>query len=233
MEKLLGSRVKLLLLLAVFSLFSFAKEEEPVMTHGKPEVSDKTGRLSREFQKEIESGQLRAKTDHALDSIIKLAVYKLRRTHHKKEADKLLHDWLDHWQGYLLRRDIGDHKPLSMWLANQYAMLEMILGREVCHALRLDDLKIINFCIPVVFACVDKVGEAEYKVHFVPLMGTVSFWTTEITCVGGTWGTGFLWCSPIAMGVELLTKTVIAPNLNEMSWKVFCGNEKWGRDPWK
>ncbi len=101
-------------------------------------------------------------------------------------------------------------------------MLELILGVEVCKALRLIDIKIINYAIPVVFKCVDQVDEAEYERHFVPFCKVVSFWVTFFSCVGFTYGTGFLYCSPIAIGVEWIVGNHVAPRLNEGVWKRVC-----------
>lgn len=214
----------IILSILIGAAFQFAYgDEEPVMTYGKPEMSVRTNRLAYRFQKDIERGELKKRTDRALGAIIHLAIYKLRLTGHKAEAQQLKKQWEGQWDGYVLRmRDLGDHKPLSQWLADKYAMLEFILGVNVCKALRLTDIKIINYGIPVVFTCVDDVDAAEYLLHFQPFAGTVSYWVSFIACVGGTWGTGFLFCAPISMGCEYLVKTFVAPKLNEPVWKLAC-----------
>ena len=114
-------------------------------------------------------------------------------------------------------------------------MLEFTLGKDIVYALRLSDIHTINHAIPVVFKCIDQVDEVEYFKHFVhdedgPYRGlapVVVYWTTFFVCVGGTWGTGFLFCGPIAMGTEWLTKNYVGPKLNEPLWKRACGvNER-------
>lgn len=188
------------------------------------EVSDRTWTLAQRYDAEVRDGRLRERTNLALDAIVRFAAFKLRAKGHKVEAKKLVAEWEGQWSGYLLHvgRDLGDHRPLSQWLADKYSMLEFILGTEICHMLRLDDLKIINFGIPVVFSCVDNVDETEFSRHFVPLSGTVIYWTSFFTCVGGTWGTGFLFCSPISWGCEFVTEKWLAPKLNSTVWAWSC-----------
>lgn len=223
MTKLLS--ILLAVFLSVPAYSDDSQGEEPIMGHGLPEVSTKTQKMSKQFEKEVKSGRLQRKTNTALDAIVRLSVYKLNRIGKKAEAAQLLKEWKDQWDGYLIRRDLGDHAPLSQWLAEKYAILEFILGVDVCHALRLDDIKIINYAIPVVFSCIDDVDLVEYEKHFDPLVGTAAYWVTFFACVGGTWGTGFLFCGPIAMGVEYLSENFAAPRLCPMAFGWACKNE--------
>lgn len=218
--------LSLFVILSIPVLANEPEGEEPVMGHGLPEVSTRTQKITKQFEKEVKSGRLQRKTNTALDAIVKLAVYKLKRVGKKAEADLLLKEWKERWDGYLLKRDLGDHAPLSQWLAEKYAMLEFILGVDVCHALRLDDIKIINYAIPVVFSCIDDVNLIEYEKHFDPLVGTAAYWVTFFSCVGMTWGSGFLFCGPIAMGVEYLSESFVAPRLCPMAFGWACKNEQ-------
>lgn len=186
------------------------------------EVSTRTERMANEFEGQIRAGELRERTNLALNAMVRFAVFKLRAKGKKLEARRLENEWDSQWNGYLLRRDLGDHKPLSNWLAEKYAILEFIFGEQFMQFTRLVDLKIINFGIPVVFACVDNVDEAEFYLHFVPLTKVTIYWTSFFTCVGGTWGTGFLFCSPIAWGCEYITGRWIAPKLNPFVFKLSC-----------
>lgn len=219
----------LLVVLSLFCALSFA-DEEPVMMAGKPEVSARTQRLANKYKNEIKSGKLRKRTNDALNSIIRLAGYKLKRIGEKEKAKKLIYEWENQFQYILEQRGITDHKPLSEWLAGVTIMLELTLGHDVMHALRLDDLITINYAIPVIFSCIDDVEELEYFLHFVEDGGhgyrglgpVAAYWTTFFTCVGFTWGSGFLYCSPIAMGVEYIAREAICPALNKPLWKLSC-----------
>lgn len=188
------------------------------------EVSDQARRQADTFRRDIERGRLRERTNGALNAIIRFGAFKLKQKGYDAEAKQILGDWETKWDGYIVRaaRDLGDHRPLSQWLADVYKKIEGKLGPDICHALRLDDIKILNYGIPVVFSCVDDVDEAEFGRHFVPFSGTVIYWTSFFVCVGGTWGTGFFFCGPIAMGCEFLTERWIAPKLNPRVWNLSC-----------
>lgn len=217
---------KLILILSLLTMPVLACQGGEVgancMPKGVGEDSARVRKQVAQFEKEVEQGRFAEKTNGALNAIVRYAVWKLRREGYKKEATALLQEWENDWNGYLLRRDLGDHAPLSVWLAEKYLMLEMTLGEAVCHALRLDDIKIINFAIPVVFRCIDQVDVEEFGKHFIPLSGTVVYWTSFFACVGGTWGTGFLFCSPISMGCEWITESWAAPKLNPRVWNMSC-----------
>lgn len=222
--KSLGAFVGILWTVALLMPALCHGDEEPVMMSGQPEISPRTRRLSKEFKEEVQSGRLRKKTNQSLDSIIRLAAYKLKRTGKKDIAEKLIYEWKSQYSLYLERRELGDHKPLSDWLAAQYQIWVFWLGKDICEALRLSDINVINFAIPVVFACIDHVDVDEYRKHFVPLSAVTSYWVTFWTCIGFTWGSGFALCSPISMGVEYIVEKTIAPPLNEPLWKLSCGN---------
>lgn len=185
------------------------------------------GRAQREANQlgmDIRQGRMLERTNAALNAMIRLGAYRLRKAGHDADADILETEWDRDWNGYIytVGRGLGDHRPMSQWLAMKYAMLEFILGEKLCRALRLDDIKVVNFALPVVFACVDNVSETEYGLHFIPLSGVIGYWTSFFVCVGGTWGTGFLWCGPIALGVEFLSVHAVAPALNRPVWGLFC-----------
>lgn len=186
------------------------------------QVSDKTERLTQEFEADVRAGRLRERTNFALNAMVRFAIFKLKAKGHKIQAAKLQSEWENKWQYDLLRRDLGDHRPLSAWLAEKYEILEFILGTGFMELTRLVDLKIINYAIPVVFSCVDDVDVVEFSKHFIPLSKVTIYWGSFFACVGGTWGTGFLFCSPISMGCEFLTGRFVAPRLNEPVWRWSC-----------
>lgn len=219
--------------LAFFLLFSFAAmavDEEPVMMSGDYEISSRTRNIANQFERDVKAGGLRYRVDRSLDAIIKLAVYKLKRVGKKKVADQILKEWQDQFEWTLVEdRGITSHAPLSQWIADKTLQLEFLLGKDVMASLRLTDLIVLNFAIPVVLACEDNVDLAEYGQHFVRddwygwALGPVTvYWTTFFSCVGASWGTGFLYCSPIASGSEFLTGQLVAPNLNEFLWDLVC-----------
>lgn len=208
--------------------------EEPVMMTGTPEDSPRTRRIARAFEKDVKFGQLPYRINETVDALLRLGAYKLKRSGHKKEASQMIREWERDWNEEIIRisksRGIGDHKPLVQWLSDKYRMMEFLLGKDICHSLRLDDLHTINHAIPVVISCIDNVSEDEFFLHFVDdyvngyrgLGPVVVYWTSFFTCTGFSWGVGFLGCSPIAMGAEWITKGVVAPRLNRPLWSLAC-----------
>lgn len=208
-----------LALAALWSGMTFAVEPnrtDPI------QVSDENMAEARMFSVQVEAGQLKEKTNTALDAMIRYAVWKLNQKGHTKQAKKLLTEWEGRWHSVLLQRDLGDHRPMSKWLAEKYAMLEFTLGKDLCHMLRLDDIKTVNYTLPVVFKCVDSVDEREYSKHFIPLCGVAAYWGSLAACTGLTFGTGFFFCGPIAMSVEWMTENIFAPKINPGAWKRAC-----------
>lgn len=199
------------------------------------EASGRAEEIARDF----EHGRLEAiaeKTDRSLGAIIEVAYRNLKRKGHAQTASKLRTEWKQH-QGEIVRivrnpsRDIGSFKPLSDWLARAYETIEAKLGYEICRALRLSDLKTLNYAIPVVFApC--KHGQNEFTMHFCHdakyrgLAPVVTYWTVSITCSMATFGLGiFFVCSPIAMLTELVMDRKIAPWLAPKIYNAACGSE--------
>ncbi len=89
---------------------------------------------------------------------------------------------------------LGDHAPLSLWLATFYDSMEKILGKPMMDKLYLSDVKVFNYAIPVVFQpsgdrrngdCWDA---AEYKLHFVPFSAATVYWLTRGVCYAVTTG---------------------------------------------
>lgn len=190
------------------------------------QVSDAAERQSRDFERDIRMGKMRERTNVALNAIVRLAILKLRVNGYKLEANRIEREWTGKWDGYILRvgRGPGDHthKPLSDWLQQKTDTLRLIFGDQFMHMTRLWDLVVINDSIPIVFSCEDNVGEQEFSEYFIPFSGVVLYWGSFFACVGGTWGTGFMFCGPIAMGCEFLDTHFLAPKLNGWVWGLSC-----------
>lgn len=190
-------------------------------------------RISNEFER----GGLPAiamRTNQAIDAMMTVGELNLRQRGFDEDADWLRTEW-QKYNGDLERivsnsnRDIGDFKPVIRFLANAYDRLEARLGYKVCYALRLSDIKTINFTIPVVFApC--RYGLDEFTLHFVHdakyrgLAPVVTYWATTVGCSVATFGAGVLFfiCSPIGMLTEVVMDEIIAPRLAPKLYSAAC-----------
>lgn len=226
----------LVLLLLPTTVFP-AQEEEPTMQsqNGEYEISDRTHRLANRFDVDVKNGRAEVRVHKGLDTLIRIAAYKLKRVGKKAESRKLLKEWNEQYSaeylGYLRgERHIGDHPPISQWLQDKMEALTFILGMQVMENLRLSDIETFNSTPKVIFGCVDNVDEDEYGLHWIDdptvdirgLAPTAVFWISEAACLGASLSSGFIFCAPICMGVEYLTKLYIAPKTNNWCWKKAC-----------
>lgn len=188
-----------------------------------------------QLEQSILDGKLEEKSEQALGNLIQTAAGELRRKGHAQEADQMESEWFNTFR-YTLRtfatsRNIGDHKPLSEWLAKKYDMLEFILGIDLCKKMHLSDLKTFNFCIPVVFKpCNPEWNKDEYRNHFSKdpnyygLLPVVSYWLGYGICVGASMGTGFVFvCGLLGDTVERLVGQFVSDGLSDRVYERACG----------
>lgn len=178
-----------------------------------------------------------ARSDKSIERMIKFAAYLLDRKGYSQEADKLRAEYDNFYTNAVYYTylgvqpvDLGDHKPLSQWLADWYEVLENALGPTVMNLTHLVDIKIMNYAIPVVFHPKGYLGDSwdmkEYRNHFVPFSGVVAYWATWATCVGLTWGAGAITfiCGPIAEVSKYIVVKKIAPPLSDRIYIRFTTN---------
>ena len=176
-------------------------------------------------------------TDKAIQGIMKIAAWNLGARGFEEEAIQLEQEMVYH-EGEIERiisregYDIGDFKPLSEWLTKVYSRLENVLGYEVCYALRLSDIKTINYALPVVFnPC--PFGEKEFTIHFCHdpvkplhyrgLAPVIAYWSVDIGCSIGTFGAGWAFlCGPISSVVERFVDWKVAPYLAPRIFAKVC-----------
>lgn len=218
---------KLILLVATLSAFCIAND-----------LPEQSYTYSNRYKKEVRQGKLAQSTNLGLKALVLRSISELKKHGYKSQAKMMKLEWDVKYSKILIEhtRGMTDHAPLIEWLGEKTKELEASLGHDVMHAMRLDDLITFNYGIPVVISCVDKVDVDEYGRHFIHDsdkgyrgLGPVTvYWTALFTCMGLTWESGVgssVLCSPIAMGAEFLTDTVIAPALNEPLWNLACKEE--------
>jgi hypothetical protein len=126
-------------------------------------------RLVRDMQMQISLTAQAERGDAAIKAMLGVACLELIRVGRADLCDDLKADYADAFDGYLTRmvneEDMGDHTPLSLWLAIVTDLLQLTLGPQVMEWTHLDDLRIMNYAIPVVFHpqassdwCKDTVG---------------------------------------------------------------------------
>lgn len=195
-----------------------------------PAAASVNKRLVRDIENRISLDAQAERGDAAIKAMIGVACIELIRIGRPELCKEIQGDYNERFDGYLSRmvmlEDLGDHKPLSLWLAVVTDLLQLTLGSQVMEWTHLDDLRIMNYAIPVVFKpqasndwCLETSGvscQVEYGLHFVPFAGTCSFWGAYIACSVATYGAGTMFlCSPIGMGTEYVVRKWVAPKLGD------------------
>lgn len=228
-------------------LLCFAVTAQAVMTEQDAEAVYRD--TAMKMKHEIELGGLPTAAvyvDGQLDSMIRVAVVNLRAGDHDAQdlAMQVEWDWNNYYHGYLPAvtglegigiTDIGDHAPLSHWLAETYDKIEASLGVGTCKLLHISDIKTFNFAIPVVFrpcsfpmdaVTIDR--EHEYRNHFCKggvyygLIPVTLWWTISIGCWTGTSGVGSFLCAIAASSAEAFMGDVIGPRLSDDIYERVC-----------
>ena len=218
-----------LFLLSLFCLFTTAAgshDQDKAVTAAKM-FAEKNQRLEA-FAED---------SDKALDAMVKIAARELRRRGYGDDAEVMEGEFTDRFKGSLAASfkfsalGLGDHRPLSRWLAEQYDKLEDRLGPQVMRMTRLSDLKTFNFAIPVVFnptgdpyeSPVVEWGADEYRLHFVPFAGAVGFWTSWLGCSAASWGAGAVTyaCSYVGWAVEWIIMKRVAPKWSDKIYQKY------------
>lgn len=222
--------MKLIVICFLLSVFAFGQTD----SYHAQKSAEQVGR-------EIDSGgvpAIRVLSQQVLDILLRKAAYKLSVEGFQSNAENIYYDWTETYQYMLLdsARDIGDHSPLSTWLALTYAVIEADLGVEVCKATHLSDIKTFNYAIPVVFKpcsfSMDMITIArneEYKDHFAKgaiyegLVPVLTYWAVELPCIVSTSGLASFVCSPISSLAEKFMGNRIAPSLSDRIFHGLCG----------
>lgn len=229
----------------------FVEQELGVNLSELDYVSDRMTKEERERQEHSVREAIQrldtfaVRTDQSIDKMVRVASWALKRKGYRAEAEQLEQEYQTFYvtavyDFYLdvRRTDLGDHAPLSQWLADWYEKLEAKLGPQLMRYLKLEHIKIINYAVPVVFAPNGRNGDSwdkfEYKRHFAGtrtsffyplsehdgLAGVVSYWVVWGVCVGATFGAGVMFiCSPIGEVSNYAIGKYVAPPVSDF---VYC-----------
>lgn len=183
----------------------------------------KQKRVVKGVHAQIENGELPQWVNRTIESIVDRAAEELIERGFNDEARDIMVEWYAEYSMHLMREDLGDHRPLSQWLSDLYDRLESLLGPTVMALLHLDDIKVVNYAIPVVFDPRMETGwwsdpfpKQEYGEHFIPLSGVITYWAVWAACSFSTSGVAsFVICSPAGSWSEWLAKKYFAPGLSD------------------
>lgn len=162
---------------------------------------------------DFSEGRFAGPVEQALDGVLGKAAEILESNGYSQDARELMGDWtVFRIRGVLGSRDLGDHEPLLKWLAELYHKLEERFGEGWLRASHLDDIKIFNFGIPVVFTPASW-DLKEYKAHFVPLAGANGFWVSQAACLASPAAAVSKLCPILGEGARYAVEHWMAPGL--------------------
>lgn len=198
---------------------------------------------SARLEKDILNGKLAENSEKALDAVINVAANELIKAGYVLEGKSFQSDWYSTYRRDfhnfvfgISNYDIGDHRPLNQWLADEYEKIEILLGVSVCKSMHLSDIKTINYAVPVVFKpcnfpmdsiTIDR--KSEYRNHFsrgdvyFGLAPVVSYWVTYIAVTGATMGTGYVFIAGLAGELAENIFVLITPKLSDAVFTKACG----------
>lgn len=219
-----------------------SQEEEQIASEFYFKDDRRSDDITKEVQADLESGNftyLAIKLDSAINGWVQYSAIVLTRKGNPELAERLRSEYQASYRSYArsmqyLQKDVGDHPPFSDWVEEWCQKIEATLGTRLFELLHLDDIRVINYCVVVVFQpCGDarfppivQWGAPEYKLHFVPFAGTISYWIAWGVCTGATFGAGAigLICSPIGEVCEMVIENRVAPPLSDRIYKAWVPN---------
>ena len=186
-----------------------------------------------EITRQFNDSRLEEKLQVAISGLVATAVERLELEGHQELADEISGEWVQvaaaNFTDFGLL-DLGDHQPLNQWLARTYDKIESKLGPTICKVLGLYDFKILNFAIPVVFHPNGRGGDSwdkeEYRKHFVPFSGVVTYWSVNVSCrvwAVGLWARG---CGIAAAVSRFSMEKWISPRVSDRIYKMATGKTR-------
>jgi hypothetical protein len=215
------SSIRAFALILVLPLFAIASESSKRRSseNWNPDQVFEQQLLS--IESDLEKGRFAERTYEALNVLVARAVSELQDEGFGAEAQY----WASSWTGLIFSKDLGDHEPLVQWLSTFYNRLEELLGPRVMRLTGLEDIKIFNHGIPVAFHPNGWHGDDwdinEYRLHFVPLAGAITYWICNLACSATAPPLVGHACGPLSEIPRWAMKKYIAPKLSDRVYRKY------------
>lgn len=137
--------------------------------------------------------EVRSASQAALNAVVAEGIFALRSNGDHRLADRYEGEWNQKFANYFTgigALDLGDHKPLSKWLADFYVKIEDRIGLAATRSGLLGDIYLMNYAIPIVFApkgdwrttTTPNRDWVEYRKHFIPFANVITYWGVKLAC---------------------------------------------------
>ncbi len=180
---------------------------------------------------DVSAEDVREVSQNALNTVVAQGIRALSRNGDGALANRYEREWNHSYSNFLLSfgsKDLGDHSPLSKWLADFYDKLEDRLGTSMIHTGVLGDVYLLNFALPVVFApkgswrstSPENRDWVEYRKHLIPFANVVTYWGSLFACnkvmaqqMAGKQGKDL--CKKVATKLRFVMGRYIAPKISD------------------
>lgn len=187
---------------------------------------------------EVSGSEIREASQQTLNTVVKQGLMALRSEGYAQTARNYESEWNRNFSEFFVSPsffDLGDHRPLSAWLARFYTMLEGRLGSNVIHQGLLGDVYDMNYAIPIVFTPMGqwrtnsmKRDSIEYRKHFIPFTNIVTYWSAYLACnrvmanynVGKS---GSKICKTVAGKLRFAMGRYVAPKISDFTFAKING----------
>jgi hypothetical protein len=196
------------------------------------EAEVKAARFAQErAEEDLREGRVERVARQALEVIVRSSLNVLREDGHSDYAARKEREWNKSFSMYanngLGALDLGDHSPLSQWVADFYKGLEARVDQKWLKLFMLYDIKIFNYGIPVAVRPSGNPrtrkpwGEEEYGKHFVPLSAASVYWISNGACSLAVPPPFSLGCGVAALLPRFGMEYLIAPGLSKEIYRRF------------
>jgi hypothetical protein len=223
---------KLLVILAMSSMalasYANADTEIPADLHqGLQAAYDANSAVIADFQ----SGVVAASAQNGLNIMVARGIAILREIGETQLADQFESEWANQFSHYLISHELGDHEPLSPWLANYYNVLSAKTDGIIKAVQLVQDINTMNYALGVVlrpngaWRTHTDYDRIEYRKHFIPMADILTYWTSLELCKHYVKGLGRQFCGQGATKLETLMGRYVAPEMSDFVWARVSGQD--------
>jgi hypothetical protein len=127
--------------------------------------------------------------------------------------------------------DLGDHAPLFAWLEQKLVQLEDKYGAIITRLPIVQNVRMLNFALPVVFApaskswqLVNQDNRIEYRKHFIPFANLVTYYASLYACnavvIKSQYPQLKRFCKTAAQKLQFAMGRYVAPHISDFVYKV-------------
>jgi len=180
---------------------------------------------------QLNEGRVELVARRGLEFAVRAAMKLLRKEGFDSYASRKEGEWNRSFSLYsdngLGMLDLGDHAPLSEWVADFYDGITARVDEKWLKLFSIYDLKIFNFGIPVAVhpsanpATGADWGIEEYSLHFVPVSAAAIYWISSQACSLSVPFPFSLGCGVAARLPRYGMEHLIAPKLSDKIYNRF------------